>query len=82
MTGKKDVSVTIKIEIDIYFLYYLERRFFFKGVWTRYIESGCYDGFFKRSGRKLLEKKLNTQVNPYKVYCYEDFANCKRGSKF
>ena len=42
---------------------------------TRYIESGYYDDFFKKTGNELIEQSVNHFVLPYKIYTQEDFAN-------
>lgn len=57
------------------------RRYISIDTLTRYIESGCYDGFFESDGRRLIEQSLGHDVVAYKVYCHDDFVECKFSSK-
>ena len=49
---------------------------------TRFIESGCYEGFYERSGKEMIENTMDSSVMPYKIYTKEDFVNSTLKSMF
>ena len=49
---------------------------------NRYIESGCYEGFYERSGKEMIQKNTKSCVMPYKIYTKEDFINSELKSTF